>query len=736
MNQYRTSIRTQQSARAIAAIALMAHVLTPAEALADLSFSKPIRVGAASGPGKTTAYGANGMDGGIPWVDGYGRTQVIFGDTSSATNRLCGPDDPTESDPNWPYPSAHRWSLSSSVAWSTDKNLSDGITYSDMLRDGNYFGPAIYGTGHTVPSGAAAIGFTDVVHFASTSTAQGDGFECVPGTLGISSAFMGTRTASPSGQGVFSRNDGFGTWLPGSNFAQASLLRKGGYLYMFGITAGRNGGLKLARAQATGTPTSLTWEYWSGAGWTPYESAAAFIVPPPIAEPSVAYSPQYERFILTYLDVQTGHITYRDARTPEGSWSAQKTLVRWPESPSLYGAFMYPPGATGSPQSIFFNTSNWQKSGPRNCEDSTLYNVSLYKSNLQYATPLAETSRGNIVTDPGFNDYLCTPTVSNSCGSLEMDKALVLGGGKWLPIPLTEGPNGPCPTDVDCRDRNPEVRVSRSFLGAPAKVRLTGSSGWRGVAQRIAVRPWSKYIIELTGSWSIADAYIGAHGISGISLNDGSSTCDGVTWPTESLAQTYLGSSGSGLYTLIVYTGQYSMVELFGGYVGTGYSGNMEVDTLDMRQADVVSDGGFEMQDVPLSNLQAPYLSEGPGTKHVGNWGMPGNAVEIADEQSGTWNALTQLVTVRPGTYRLHADVASSGNFSVGYMGVRTTSGSILAETSYPDDPYYHEREVYFTVGGTSDVQLRVFVGYWSGFSQAYWSNIVVDNIGLEEATL
>ena len=85
--------------------------------------------------------------------------------------------------------------------------------------------------------------------------------------------------------------------------------------------------------------------------------------------------------------------------------------------------------------------------------------------------------------------------------------------GKWLPIPLVqrEWDTGPLV-------RNPEVEVVRAHLTAPIRVRLTGSAGWRGVAQRVAVRPWSKYIIRLTGDWSNANAYIGAHGIADVNV--------------------------------------------------------------------------------------------------------------------------------------------------------------------------------------------------------------------------
>lgn len=447
--------------------ALIAH-----NAHADLSTTKPVRIGASSGPGKTSAFGANGMDGGIPWVDGLGRTQVIFGDTSSATNRLCSETSPLPEtpDPNWPYP-PHRISVSSTIAWTTDNYLLDGISYTDMLRDGPYFTPAILNTGHTVPSGAVAVGLTDLVHFASTSLPAGmEGFEC--DNLAVAFGFIGTRTATPDGQGRFVRNDAFGWWGATSNFAQGSLLKRGNFVYLFGITAGRSGGVKLARAQIHSPLTGLSWEYWSGTTWSSDEPNAGFIVPPSVGELSAAYNETLGRFVLAYFDDQSGSVVYRDARTPEGPWSEQKTLLTQTDSPALYGSFIFPFDRTGDPTALFFNVSNWQKAGgTHDCLHSTLYNTSLYRTSLSYKAPATSTSAGALVTDAGFDTYLCTPTVARSCQEVEFSKMLSARSGKWLPIPLVqrEWDTGPLV-------RNPEVEVVRAHLTAPIRVRLTAVS--------------------------------------------------------------------------------------------------------------------------------------------------------------------------------------------------------------------------------------------------------------------
>lgn len=733
----------------LAALACTLASTFPNTSRADLRATPAISIGPSSGPGKTTAFGAGGMDLGIPWTDALSRTQTIFGDTSGAVNKLCG---------------SPRISLNAAVAWTTDRTLPDGINYSGMIsRLDPYFehnfAPALNSSfsTHTIPNGAAAAGALDLVHFTSVAISSEtlDGFKCPKPNLGSWYSFIATRHATTAAQEQFTESPAFGSWGADSNFAQGSLLHKGDYLYMFGITTGRNGGVKLARAWSPvgTTPTGLIWSYWNGRMWTDTESSAAFIIPPPVGELSASYIPSLGRFVLTYFDGLTEGIVFRDAQSPEGSWSEQKTLVRQADSPGLYGSYIYPPDSTGDTSSnLYFNMSNWRfgpgpfdpEAGPDPCIDSVFYNTHIRRSTLTFNPPSQSSARGEIVSDPAFGRYLCTSTIAKPCpphGVSELSKELTIADGAWVPIPLTHSYCGV--PDTDCKgrlDRNPEVTVERSFVNGPARVKLMGSSGWRGISQRIAVRPWSDYTIDLSGSWNNAAGYVGVHGVVGPHFAVSGTTCYGISWSNEPINEEYLGtSSASTSRTLTFNSGPYSLVDVFGGFVGLGSPGQMIINSLSMRQFDVVSDGGFEMQPyewTPSATVHAPFLEEGDGPKRVWkDWGFPGAALEISSQAPNEWNAVTQLVSVSPGTYQMRADVAGAGDFNVGFLGVRRMDGTILAETSFPQDSFYQDRSVTFIVDTPGESQLRLFVGYWSGSTAASWSNLLVDNISMGRLT-
>lgn len=190
----------------LAALACTLASTFPNTSRADLRATPAISIGPSSGPGKTTAFGAGGMDLGIPWTDALSRTQTIFGDTSGAVNKLCG---------------SPRISLNAAVAWTTDRTLPDGINYSGMIsRLDPYFehnfAPALNSSfsTHTIPNGAAAAGALDLVHFTSVAISSEtlDGFKCPKPNLGSWYSFIATRHATTAAQEQFTESPAFGSW--------------------------------------------------------------------------------------------------------------------------------------------------------------------------------------------------------------------------------------------------------------------------------------------------------------------------------------------------------------------------------------------------------------------------------------------------------------------------------------------------------------------------------------------
>lgn len=618
--------------------------------------------------------------------------------------------------------------------------------------------------GHAIPTGAASIGSLDLVHFSKVSYANGfDGFTCgLLGNLGIREAVIASRTAASTltSQTAFAPQPALGKWSGSSNFSQASLLVHGSYIYLFGTTPGRVGGLKLGRASIVPgvAPTSLEWEYWTGITWSTNESDAVFIVPPGVGELSVQYNETFGRYILTYLSDRAGTIVFRDARTPEGPWSAPKELARHPQVPGsetlpwtqtfeyLYGSYVYPFSYTGDPSTLYFNMSQWIR--VNSCLDidpsqqlGNYYNVKLMASSLSVRPGTAEAySRGPLLLDPGFDDYLTTCKVASPLACQTALSSLLREGDvfpdrryAWQ----SERAGGAGEADVS---------IERTTLTAPRYAMLRGSDGWRGISQKVAVRPYKNYQITLVGGGSNFEGTYGARAIEGPTFSpkprrwpspsplrlgpQGDDPCYGTNWSSYDLATQTIGAQDWNTSQTVTFnSGPYSLLEVFAGYNGTGTSGEMAINSIDLVQLDVMSDGDFEQQ-APFEAVQKPYEQEGLGERIPLPLGRDGS-VALMNRASGPnqWNAVTQWASVDVGWYRLSGWFKTGANFNVGYLGVRLADGSILAETSFPPSDWT-QRDVFFW--SPSKNALKVFAGYWSGGSPTQ-GDVLVDDLVLEK---
>lgn len=91
---------------------------------------------------------------------------------------------------------------------------------------------------------------------------------------------------------------------------------------------------------------------------------------------------------------------------------------------------------------------------------------------------------------------------------------------------------------------------------------------------------------------------------------------------------------------------------------------------------------------------------------------------------SGTeWNALTQTITVRANTsYRMTVWLRNSGNFTSGWLGVKTTSGVVINEINHgAQTTNYGQYTVDFNSGARTSVVLHV--GYW-GPGTSSWEQV------------
>ncbi|MBP1816879.1 DUF4185 domain-containing protein [Mycobacterium sp. OAE908] len=189
------------------------------------------------------------------------------------------------------------------------------------------------------------------------------------------------RTAAPGRSTVpyISGNQNFqqGAFVkppPGSADAAA------GWVYSYGTPSGRGGTVYLSRVNQYQILDQTKYQYWNGTKWVANNPAAAKpILPgkqttgffgfgattvyPSVGEMSVQYNPYLKKYVMLYAD-GGNNVVMRTSDTPQGTWSAPKTLVTSAKMPGLYAPMIHPwSGTTNVPDSdqkyLFWNLSTW-----------------------------------------------------------------------------------------------------------------------------------------------------------------------------------------------------------------------------------------------------------------------------------------------------------------------------------------------------------------------------------------
>jgi hypothetical protein len=312
------------------------------------------RVGQVTGadaPGPTTRYQAGYMDLGSMF-EADGRVWFVFGDTFEDR-----PADMTGG-------GGSSW-RSNTMAWTTDDDPSDGITLDGMIVD-----PAgsakellsskkIDGDEITViPTYGFAVGDVMYLHYMSVRH-WGD-----PGEWEVNGA--GLARSTDHGEHWTKVVHG-PHWGPESGFVQVSVAHatEGGtdWLYVWGITHGRFGGVRLARVPADRVEAPSAWRYYSGtshgrADWSVSQAKAVLVVDDTVGELSVVWSDYLQRWIMTSSRAGTGAVI-REGISPQGPWGAPRTLVSEADVPGLYAPFMLPRYTSDGGRTIYFTLSIW-----------------------------------------------------------------------------------------------------------------------------------------------------------------------------------------------------------------------------------------------------------------------------------------------------------------------------------------------------------------------------------------
>ncbi len=327
-------------------------------------------------------FGITGTDLGISWDNGRGQTLMAFGDTFGDCNKfgqqwrhnvLLRTNDTRYDDGVFIPNGVAGDSNSGTVIAAGEPNFAQEIIPSLGLDNVEVT---------TVPTAAIALpgpyGFRQYINFMSVrswgsaghwvtnfsavaySDDNGQTWTTDQGTIRINAP---VTLAVPQALPEVEYNNG--------KFQQNAYVRghsgsgdDGDYIYQFGTPNGRYGAAFLARFKPEDILDLTHYQYWAGSarGWIDDihdvpDDGSAIVVPAPVTELSVAWSPYLGKYVM--LDGDNG-IRIRTADRPQGPWSAPRYLVV-PNTVVLYGPMMLPrsPALTEDSKYLYFNASRW-----------------------------------------------------------------------------------------------------------------------------------------------------------------------------------------------------------------------------------------------------------------------------------------------------------------------------------------------------------------------------------------
>jgi hypothetical protein len=336
-----------------------------------------------TGPGSInqtdTKYGFKATDLGISWENNAGQILTAFGDSYGPgwTGPGAGVGDPATLD----------WRCNA-LAHSTDHNLADGMTFSDMVTDrpghakqllpcaknGNDDGGEVT----VIPTAGVSVGSRNYMSYMSVRHwGSGGAWE---------TNYAGVAYSDDNGQNWTQPSTAH--WPNNSAatdpFQMNAYVHRDGFVYMFGTPSGRLGDVHFARVPENSVLTPAAYQYWTGTAWkTGPDTQAVPVVTGPTAELSVQYNEFTHTWLMMYLIDSRGLIVLREAPSPTGPWSGARTVVSSVNYPALYGGFMHP---WSSGPDLYFTMSQWNP-----------YNVY-----LMHTTLTQDSQPANLVTDPGF----------------------------------------------------------------------------------------------------------------------------------------------------------------------------------------------------------------------------------------------------------------------------------------------------------------------------------------------
>jgi hypothetical protein len=342
--------------------------------LADVTDVERVgQITGAEGPGDTTQYSVNFTDLGSMF-EADGKVWFAFGDTFGPRD-----DDMTGG-------GGSLW-RSNTLGWTTDTDPADGVTIEGMILDDAGVAKELLGSKKVdgdeitvIPTHGFATDAGMYLHYMSVRHWG------TPGEWEVNHA--GLAKSTDEGQ-TWEKLDA-PRWSGDSGFVQISPAHVtiGGrdWLYVWGVTHGRFGGVSLARVPAAQVEDPGAWQYFAGskhagkddagkddAGkprWSADPANAELVLDDTVGELSVVWNHHLDRWIMTYLAEGRG-IVLREGLSPWGPWGEPFELVGAAEVPGPYAPYMLPRYTEHGGRTIYFTLSIWDP-----------YNVFWYRADL------------------------------------------------------------------------------------------------------------------------------------------------------------------------------------------------------------------------------------------------------------------------------------------------------------------------------------------------------------------
>lgn len=283
-------------------------------------------------PNRTDRWAVHGTDLGHMYRHD-GRLRMVFGDTFGSSGS------------DW---------RSNTMAVLDDVDPRDGLRIATMVTDRPGHAKELLGSRKVdgeertvIPTYGISIRGRQYLHYMSVRTWDGPGRWDVRHS-GFAYSDDGGRTWTKDARAV---------WPDGSGFAQVAMVRRDGWVYLFGIPEGRFGGVRLARVGESSLLDPAAYRYWDGRGWVDDEASATTIVPAPVGELSVGYSAYLNRWVMTYLNEDRHAVVLRTATAMTGPWSDELGVAGARKYPQLYAPYLVPGIETG--RDLYFTMSRY-----------------------------------------------------------------------------------------------------------------------------------------------------------------------------------------------------------------------------------------------------------------------------------------------------------------------------------------------------------------------------------------